>query len=123
MLDVVKKEFKDHVGEMENKKNAAREKHSNSSSNSTRWTTFEDDKDDDDDDENCHPNLFSAQQMKNQTKLAPSKTDYSYSSSSYISNINSNPFFHQQPRSELGFYQDQNPFWSPKKKQGGAFLP
>lgn len=52
VLDVVKKEFKDHVGEMENLRNAAREKHS---SNSMRWTTF------DDDDENCHPNLFSQQ--------------------------------------------------------------
>ncbi|XP_062078256.1 uncharacterized protein LOC133782855 [Humulus lupulus] len=49
VLDVVKKEFKDHVGEMENMRSAAREKHGN---NSKRWTTF------DDDDENCHPNLF-----------------------------------------------------------------
>jgi len=46
----VKKEFKDHVGEMENMRNAASEKRRNSS-NSMRWTTFEDD-------ENCHPNLF-----------------------------------------------------------------
>ncbi|KAB1227033.1 hypothetical protein CJ030_MR1G014945 [Morella rubra] len=48
VLGVVKKEFKDHVGEMENMRNAAREKHGNS----TPWTTFEDD-------ENRHPNLFS----------------------------------------------------------------
>ncbi|XP_044463468.1 uncharacterized protein LOC123194352 isoform X2 [Mangifera indica] len=53
VLDVVKKEFKDHVGEMESMRNAAREKHGNSS----RWTTFEDD----DVDENCHPNLFAHQ--------------------------------------------------------------
>ncbi|XVF34494.1 hypothetical protein REPUB_Repub18cG0063500 [Reevesia pubescens] len=46
VLDVVKKEFKDHVGEMENMRNASREKH-----NSMRWASFEDD-------ENCHPNLF-----------------------------------------------------------------
>lgn len=52
MLDVVKKEFKDHVGEMENMRNAARERQQ---TNSKRWTTFEDD-----DDENCHPNLFAA---------------------------------------------------------------
>lgn len=49
VLDVVKKEFKDHVGEMEKLRNAARERHNHS----TQWTTF-------DDDENCHPNLFAA---------------------------------------------------------------
>ncbi|KAK7329996.1 hypothetical protein VNO77_24180 [Canavalia gladiata] len=47
VLDVVKKEFKEHVAEMENRRNIAREKHGNS----RRWTTFEDD-------ENIHPNLF-----------------------------------------------------------------
>ncbi|MED6206127.1 hypothetical protein PIB30_023990 [Stylosanthes scabra] len=47
VLDVVKKEFKEHVGEMENMRNAAREKHG---SNSNRWTTFSDG-------ENMHPNL------------------------------------------------------------------
>ncbi|KAL1372195.1 hypothetical protein HN51_002339 [Arachis hypogaea] len=46
VLDVVKKEFKEHVGEMENMRNIAREKHS---SNSNRWTTFGND-------ENMHPN-------------------------------------------------------------------
>ena len=50
MLDVVKKEFKDHVGEMENMRNHYKEKHVNS----MRWTTF-------DDDENFHPNLFGQQ--------------------------------------------------------------
>ncbi|KAJ7957730.1 Uveal autoantigen with coiled-coil domains and ankyrin repeats isoform 1 [Quillaja saponaria] len=49
VLDVVKKEFKDHVGEMENMRNNTREKRSNS----MRWTIFEED------DENFHPNLFS----------------------------------------------------------------
>nr|KYP57371.1 hypothetical protein KK1_003632 [Cajanus cajan] len=49
VLDVVKKEFKDHVAEMENMRNIAREKHSNSRGWTT--TTF-------DDDENIHPNLF-----------------------------------------------------------------
>ncbi|RDX91752.1 hypothetical protein CR513_26212, partial [Mucuna pruriens] len=48
VLDVVKKEFKDHVAEMENMRNIAREKHGNS----RRWTTTFDD------DENIHPNLF-----------------------------------------------------------------
>ncbi|KAI4344229.1 hypothetical protein L6164_011479 [Bauhinia variegata] len=47
VLDVVKKEFKEHVGEMENKRNISREKHNNS----MRWTTFEDD-------ENFDPNHF-----------------------------------------------------------------
>ncbi|KAK7388555.1 hypothetical protein VNO78_23374 [Psophocarpus tetragonolobus] len=49
VLDVVKKEFKDHVAEMENRRNIVREKHSNS----RRWTTTTFD-----DDENIHPNLF-----------------------------------------------------------------
>ncbi|XVE71569.1 hypothetical protein DITRI_Ditri10aG0161700 [Diplodiscus trichospermus] len=40
VLDVVKKEFKDHIGEMENMRNATRKKHNN---NSMQWTTFEDD--------------------------------------------------------------------------------
>lgn len=55
MLDVVKKEFKDHVGEMENMRNAVREKHVHSS----RWTAFEDD-------ENSHPNLFATQTKQTQ---------------------------------------------------------
>ncbi|XP_043698892.1 uncharacterized protein LOC122649714 [Telopea speciosissima] len=48
VLDVVKKEFKDHVGEMENQRNVAREKQGSSG----RWVTFEDNN------ENSHPNLF-----------------------------------------------------------------
>ncbi|CAJ1944730.1 unnamed protein product [Sphenostylis stenocarpa] len=48
VLDVVKKEFKDHVAEMENMRNVAREKHSNS----RRWTTTTFD-----DDENIHPDI------------------------------------------------------------------
>lgn len=47
VLDVVKKEFKDHVSDMEESQDAARDR-------STCWTTF----DDDDDNENSHPNLF-----------------------------------------------------------------
>ncbi|XP_021276803.1 uncharacterized protein LOC110411105 [Herrania umbratica] len=91
VLDVVKKEFKDHVGEMENMRNATREKHHN---NSTRWTTFEDD-------ENCHPNLFA---NNNHT-------------SGYTDNKN-NPFSCDYPdnklRPESAFFQDQNPFWNPR---------
>ncbi|XP_031383756.1 uncharacterized protein LOC116197690 isoform X1 [Punica granatum] len=56
VLDVVKKEFKDHVGEMEKLRNAARERQNSS----TYWTTF----DDDDDDENSHPNLFRNRQQQ-----------------------------------------------------------
>ncbi|CAO2822546.1 unnamed protein product [Amaranthus hypochondriacus] len=47
VLDVVKKEFKDHVGEMETMRNAAWERRCTSSK---RWTTFEDD-------QNTHPNI------------------------------------------------------------------
>uniref|UniRef100_A0A803N6T6 Uncharacterized protein n=2 Tax=Chenopodium quinoa TaxID=63459 RepID=A0A803N6T6_CHEQI len=49
VLDVVKKEFKDHVGEMENMRHATWERRCTSSK---RWTAFEDD-------ENCHPNRVS----------------------------------------------------------------
>ncbi|KAG2668506.1 hypothetical protein I3760_15G164000 [Carya illinoinensis] len=81
VLDVVKKEFKDHVGEMENMRNASREKHGNS----MRWTTFEDD-------ENCHPNLF-----------APHDN-------SFPSGRNGSKGLHQTNP----FFQDQNPFWTPR---------
>ncbi|KAL8127947.1 uncharacterized protein LOC141721832 [Apium graveolens] len=48
VLDVVRKEFKDHVAEM---KTGAREK----KQSPKRWETF-----DEDDDQNCHPNLFAS---------------------------------------------------------------
>ncbi|EXB87681.1 hypothetical protein L484_006425 [Morus notabilis] len=87
VLDVVKKEFKDHVGEMENMRNEAREKRT--SNNSKRWTTF-----DDDDSENFHPNLFA----QNNDNLFG---DHNRSNGSRL-------------RSESAFLQDQNPFWSPR---------
>ncbi|KMT03593.1 hypothetical protein BVRB_8g192660 [Beta vulgaris subsp. vulgaris] len=54
VLDVVKKEFKDHVGEMENMRKTTLERRYTSSK---RWTTFEDD-------ENCHPNRVSPANSK-----------------------------------------------------------
>ncbi|KAK4369878.1 hypothetical protein RND71_009353 [Anisodus tanguticus] len=55
VLDVVRKEFKNHVGEKGgNLKGITKEE---KKQNSKRWTTF-----DDYDDENCHPNLFAPQQ-------------------------------------------------------------
>ncbi|KAL1822209.1 hypothetical protein ACET3Z_008987 [Daucus carota] len=48
VLNVVRKEFKDHVGEM---KASGREK----KQSPKRWETF-----DEDDDQNCHPNLFAS---------------------------------------------------------------
>ncbi|XP_028792414.1 uncharacterized protein LOC114748219 [Neltuma alba] len=56
VLEVVKKEFKEHVGEMENMRSNAKEKHS---TNTKRWTTF------DEDGENLHPNLFAHHQDNN----------------------------------------------------------
>ncbi|PON35939.1 hypothetical protein PanWU01x14_332250 [Parasponia andersonii] len=85
VLDVVKKEFKDHVGEMENMRSAAREKHSG---NSKRWTTF------DDEDENCHPNLFA------------------HNNNTFFEDQNRNNG--DKLRSEPAYPQDQNPFWSPR---------
>ncbi|KAE9602335.1 hypothetical protein Lal_00049455 [Lupinus albus] len=72
VLDVVKKEFKEHVAEMENMRNIAREKHGSSS---RQWVTSEDD-------ENIHPNLFA-------------NNDYSVHSS------NINPFSHGYFKVEL----------------------
>ncbi|KAK9268314.1 hypothetical protein L1049_000062 [Liquidambar formosana] len=115
VLDVVKKEFKDHVGEMENLRNAAREKHGSS----TRWTTFEDD-------ENCHPNLFVHQDHSLATKqqmFTPSKGDRAYinKNSSSANGYECNPFLQDYTekngntlRAESAFFQDQNPFWTPR---------
>ncbi|KAK2979187.1 hypothetical protein RJ640_027024 [Escallonia rubra] len=86
VLDVVRKEFKDHVGEMKNMQNAAREKQ-----NQKPWTTF------DDDDENCHPNLFGPQVPSfpvKQSKLKPSEDHRVYHKSSSTDKwFRNNPFF------------------------------
>nr|XP_027072442.1 uncharacterized protein LOC113697160 isoform X2 [Coffea arabica] len=84
VLDVVRKEFKDHVGQV----SVGREKHS-----SKRWTTF-------DDDENCHPNLFAPEEnffhMK-QDKSNALKKDHLYAAAAANSSIEKgfkyNPFF------------------------------
>ncbi|KAK1554050.1 hypothetical protein Q3G72_007190 [Acer saccharum] len=122
VLDVVKKEFKDHVGEMENMRNTAREKHCNST---TRWTTFEED-----DDENCHPNLFVHKDhhsfpIKQQQNFTPWNDNragaYHTSDSSTTTttkDFENTPFFHDyngsKQKSESAFFEDQNPFWNPR---------
>lgn len=53
MLEVVRKEFKDHVNEIKNMSTSAMKKKEPIISEE-KWTTF----DEVDDDENCHPNLF-----------------------------------------------------------------
>lgn len=103
VLDVVKKEFKDHVGDMENMRNVAREKHHN---NSKRWTTFEDD------DENCHPNLFSRQDhhsFPNNKKFTATNDHSAYTNpfSNDSSEINGN---------KLMTESFQNPFWIPRQQ-------
>lgn len=132
VLDVVKKEFKDHVGEMENMRNATREKR-HSSNSSTKWTTFEDD-------ENCHPNLFVSQEnssfpVKQQKFSSPLMEDHTFynintSGSSSAKCFESNPFLQDhnyvessngnKQRSESVFFEDQNPFWTPK--HGSSYL-
>lgn len=117
MLDVVKKEFKDHVGEMENLRNTTRERRNST----TRWTTFEDD-------ENCHPNLFASRdyslpvKQQNISPLVENHT-YNYNNSSGSTNcFESNPFLQDYTKSSNGnelkpesaFFEDQNPFWSPR---------
>ncbi|KAI3754441.1 hypothetical protein L1987_54225 [Smallanthus sonchifolius] len=53
VLEVVRKEFKEHVNEIKNMSSSVMKKEPRISEE--KWTTF----DDIDDDENCHPNLFS----------------------------------------------------------------
>ncbi|XVE98473.1 hypothetical protein REPUB_Repub03eG0109400 [Reevesia pubescens] len=98
VLDVVKKEFKDHVGEMENMRNATREKHNN---NSMRWTSFEDD-------ENRHPNLFASNSTSGGTTKDFRNNYFSY-------DYNDNKLI-----PESAFFQDQNPFWN--QRHGSSLL-
>ncbi|XP_021899151.1 uncharacterized protein LOC110815615 isoform X2 [Carica papaya] len=114
VLDVVKKEFKEHVGEMESMRNAAREKQNGSS---MRWTTFEED----DDDENCHPNLFAAHHHDYDHSSSTKQPRFSStpwnedSASNYHGHGRTgrsfgynNPFFHDYSRENQ---EQQNPFW------------
>lgn len=107
VLDVVKKEFKDHVGEMESKRNAAGQKHGNS----MQWTTFEDD------DENCHPNLFAHQDHSFQVMK---QKFTSWNNDHNTNDLEKNPFFQDcneknvhNLRSESAFSEGHNPFWTP----------
>lgn len=96
VLDVVRKEFKNHVGEMGggNLKGVTREEKQNSKRS---WTTF----DDYEDDENCHPNLFAPQQDRHHTfhsKQAKSFTPLKSSGQVYVNSsidkgLKYNPFF------------------------------
>ncbi|KAM3270100.1 hypothetical protein P3S67_030006 [Capsicum chacoense] len=97
VLDVVRKEFKNHVGEMGGgnlKGNITKEEEKQ---NSKRWTTF----DDDYEDENGHPNLFAPQQdhhhhtfhFKQDKKFTPLKNGPSYVNSSIDKGLKYNPFF------------------------------
>ncbi|XP_073132473.1 uncharacterized protein [Henckelia pumila] len=80
VLDVVRKEFKDHIGGDVGNPNIAAE--NSRERNSKRWATF-------DDDENSHPNLFAPQ-----ASLASSKnTRASLNSSSIDKGFKYNPFF------------------------------
>ncbi|XP_058067489.1 uncharacterized protein LOC131216902 [Magnolia sinica] len=99
VLDVVKKEFKDHVGEMDSLRNAAREKNNNSAG----WVAF-----DDKNDENFHPNLFyhnNQCQSKQQAPFSNRKEDNFHSSNSEC--FVNNPFHNNS-------YENQNPFWNPR---------
>ncbi|CAI9783099.1 unnamed protein product [Fraxinus pennsylvanica] len=81
VLDVVRKEFKEHVGVMGNSRVVAKEKQ-----NSKRWTTF------DDDNENCHPNLFAPQEQAtfSSSKMVCASIN---TSSSIDKGFKYNPFF------------------------------
>ncbi|KAA8535276.1 hypothetical protein F0562_030279 [Nyssa sinensis] len=109
VTDVVKKELKNHVGEMGSLPNAGRQNHNSSK----RWTTF-----DDDDDENCHPNLFIHQDhsfpMKQEKFTALKDDHHAYNTKSSSKFFKNNPFFPDYDHSESAFCQDKNPFWSPR---------
>ncbi|KAK9098439.1 hypothetical protein Syun_025484 [Stephania yunnanensis] len=102
VIDVVKKEFKDHVSEMESMRNANKEKRLSSA----RWVTF----DDDNNGENYHLNQF----------VHPHQQPPFSTSTSSIAN---NHFFNDytskdenklNPESESAFFH--NPFWSPRTR-------
>lgn len=103
VLDVVKKEFKDHIGEMENSRNATLERRHN---NSKRRTTFEDD-------ENCHPNQYAAHNrtFPKKQSLFTSSVDDDFGYGNGSSNIN-------QLNNKSAFSQDQNPFWNKSRMLG-----
>ncbi|XP_019198003.1 PREDICTED: uncharacterized protein LOC109191789 [Ipomoea nil] len=81
VLDVVRKEFKQHVAEMGNSSRGGKDKHEKYSK---KWETFDDVEEDDD--ENCHPNLF-AQSTKQDTK------GYHGMNTSIDKGFKYNPFF------------------------------
>ncbi|XP_068648509.1 uncharacterized protein [Aristolochia californica] len=82
VLDVVRKEFKEHVGEMETLRNAAREKRRVSSA---RWVAFGEDEN-----ENCHPNVFSTSPSfgRQGTSFYDDKPE-----SAFFRDLNQNPFW------------------------------
>ncbi|TMW89371.1 hypothetical protein EJD97_017260 [Solanum chilense] len=90
VLDVVRKEFKNHVGGNSKAVTTKEEKQ-----NSKRWTTF--DEDDYDDDENCHPNLFAPQQHHHTFHSTQTKSlkngGQVYVNSSIDKALKYNPFF------------------------------
>ncbi|KAG9456210.1 hypothetical protein H6P81_000718 [Aristolochia fimbriata] len=106
VLDVVRKEFKDHVGEMETLRNATREKRRISSA---RWVAFGEDEN-----ENCHPNLFSTSPSSGRRMK---EDDYYFSGNDNKSYTN-NPFYDDKP--ESAFFRDlnQNPFWNSSTMMG-----
>lgn len=86
VLDVVRKEFKQHVAEMGNSRGIiSKEKHEHSSK---KWETF----DGEDDDENCHPNLFAPQGNSLHPKQG-TKSDRMHTSTSIDKGFKYNPFF------------------------------
>lgn len=97
-MDVVRKEFKNHVGEMGGGNSKVVITTKEEKQNSKRWTTFDDDYDDD---ENCHPNLFAPEQDHHHTfhpKHIKSFTSLKsggqvYVNSSIDKGLKYNPFF------------------------------
>ncbi|KAK9130527.1 hypothetical protein Sjap_011014 [Stephania japonica] len=103
VIDVVKKEFKDHVSEMESMRNANKEKRLSSA----RWVTF----DEDNNGENYHPNQF----VHPHQQPPPFSTTSTFANNHFFNDYTSNKDENKlNPASESAFFH--NPFWSPRTR-------
>ncbi|XP_068652449.1 uncharacterized protein [Aristolochia californica] len=100
VLDVVRKEFKEHVGDMETLRNAAWEKRRLSSA---RWVAFGEEEN-----ENSHPNLFSTSPSFG----SRTEEDEYYFNRNSNKSYAKNAFYDDKPESAFFHDMNQNPFWN-----------
>ncbi|XP_047308964.1 MATH and LRR domain-containing protein PFE0570w-like [Impatiens glandulifera] len=120
VLDVVKKEFKNHVSEMGNLQNSGntniekkKKKEKDNNGGFKKWTTFEGNE------ENSHPNIAAAAPSYNNNRKLDKRCFFKNS------NNNNNPFLqdyddhHEEKESHL---HDHNPFWTPPPRSHGSSM-